>query len=79
MDIRISNKATGATIGHVTEADLDFLVDQLEEESSKDVDYFINAQTLDMFVSAGASASLVSMLRDALGSSDGIDIVWASR
>jgi len=76
MDIRISNKATDATIGHVSEADLQFLLDQLEEESSKDVDYFINAQTLDMFESAGASASLISLLRQAVGSTDGIDIVW---
>jgi len=76
MDIRISNKATGATIGHISEADLQFLLDQLEEESSKDVDYFINAQTLDMFESAGASAPLIALLRQAVGSTDGIDIVW---
>ena len=76
MTIRISLKATGALLGHITPEDLQFLNDQLEEESSSDTDYFIHPSTVDMLEAAGGSAALVSLLRQAVGSSDGVDIVW---
>jgi len=78
MNLRTSDKATDATIGHVSEARLNCLVDHLEE-SPKDVDYFINSQTLDRFETATASPALIAMLRQAVGSTGGIDIVWANR
>ena len=77
MTVRITYKATGAELGHITDADLQFLNDQLEEESSQDTDYFINAATVDMLESAGGSAGLIALLRQAVGTSDGVDIVWA--
>lgn len=77
MDVRIADKSTGNTLGHITPEELQFLIDQLEEESSKDVDYFIDAQTISMLESNGGSVGLISMLRTAVGTSDGIDIVWA--
>lgn len=76
MDIRITQKSTGATIGRITPEDFQFLVDQLEEESSKDADYFINAHTILMLESNGGSPGLISMLRAAVGASEGIEIAW---
>jgi len=76
MTIRIRNKADDGTIGFISEEELDFLVAQLEEESSTDTDYYIDAQTLAMFEANGGQPALVAMLRKALGSSDGIDIAW---
>ena len=76
MTIRLSLKSTGALLGHITPEDLQFLNDQLEEESSTDTDYFIHPSTVDMLEAAGGSAALVSLLRQAVGSSDGVDIVW---
>ncbi len=76
MTIRIRNKADDATIGFISEDELDFLVAQLEEESSTDTDYFIDEQTLAMFEANGGHPALVAMLRKALAASDGIDIAW---
>ncbi len=78
MNIRISIKSTGAVLGHISREDLQFLIDQLEEESSSDTDYFINRDTVDLLEEAGGSATLVGMLRGAVGDSEGIDIAWES-
>ena len=78
MTIRISNKADDSTIGFISDEELEFLVAQLEEESSTDTDYYIDTQTLAMFEANGGHPPLVAMLRKALADSksDGIDIVW---
>ena len=52
------------------------LADQLEEESSHDTDYYISAPTIDMLEESGADASLVKLLRDALGGRDGFELRW---
>ena len=76
MGYRLIDKTTGATIGNITDEDMQFLVDELEEESSRDVDYFIDAATVEMLDSNGASPTMVTMLRLAVGSSEGIDVNW---
>jgi hypothetical protein len=63
----------------VSQADFQILVDELEEESSHDTDYFIDQTTVDILETAGASALFIAMLRDAVGISDGIDIAWVSQ
>ena len=70
------NKNSGALLGVVSDADIQMLVDQLEEEDTKDVDYFVDPDTVDILEDAGASGTLVQMLRAAIGSSEGIDIRW---
>lgn len=74
--IRLFDAATSAEIGTLSEEQLQFLVDRLEEESAEDQDYYINAETLDMFEQSGADASLVAMLRRALGTRPDMDIRW---
>lgn len=76
MDVRIYNKNTGSLIGLISNQDLKFLIDQFEEESSTDVDYFIDADTVDALEENGASNALVTLLRTAIGTSDGVDIRW---
>lgn len=71
---RLYNVETDALLGTISDDDLQFLVDQLEEEDSVDDDYFIDAATLDLIASHGAPEPLVSLLRAAVGDSDGIDI-----
>lgn len=78
MDVSILDKSSGAVLGNISEVDLQFLVDHLEEESSRDTDYFIDQATVDLLEEAGGSAALVSLLRSAVGSSEGIDIGWRS-
>jgi hypothetical protein len=74
--IDLYNETTGELIGQVTEADLQVLVDALEEESTEDRDYFIDAATIDAIADGRATEHLVALLRKALGSADGVDIRW---
>jgi hypothetical protein len=74
--IELHEAGTDRVIGVISEAQLQFLRDQLEEESSQDTDYFIDAATLEMFEERGAEAALVALLRGALGAADGIDVQW---
>ena len=55
---KLYDAASGESIGTLTEAQLGFLIDQLEEESATDRDYYINRATLDMFENAGADPAL---------------------
>ncbi|MEO8260571.1 MAG: galactosyldiacylglycerol synthase [Acidobacteriota bacterium] len=71
--------STNQTLGSITEADLQVLIDGLEEESSKDRDYYITLETIDMLADGRATTHLVGLLRQALGSSDGVDIRWERR
>jgi len=76
--ISLREKATGTLIGHITESDLSILAKVLEEESSTDQDYYLDAATLDLIQQEDVySAPAVAMLRAALGDKEGIDIVWS--
>ena len=61
----------------IADADLRLLVDQLEEESDTDIDYYVSQATVDMLEKHGASASMVALLRQAVGDAEGVDITWA--
>ena len=74
--ITLVNKDTEKPIGSVSEGDLQVLVDQLEEEDSKDTDYYIDADTIDLLEENGASADLLRILRQALGDAEGIEVSW---
>ncbi len=73
---QIFNETSGTLIGEINEKQLQFLIDQLEEESLEDRDYAITSMTLDYFEELGADAALLSMLRGALGNQDEITILW---
>jgi hypothetical protein len=77
--IDVYNNGTNQLLGSITEADLKVLVDALEEESSKDQDYFIDAPTIDLIADGRATEHLVALLRAALGSAEGVDIRWERR
>jgi hypothetical protein len=76
--IHLHEKETGVFVGTITDAQLQFLIDQLEEESADDTDYYIDHATLDLFEEVGAEADLLALLRQALGTRDGIEIVWST-
>ena len=77
--IDLYDDATNQLIGSITEADLQVLVDALEEESSDDHDYYIDAATIDVVADGKATDHLVKLLRAALGTTDGVDIRWPRR
>ncbi|MEW6301574.1 MAG: galactosyldiacylglycerol synthase [Thermodesulfobacteriota bacterium] len=74
--VLLYDKDTGALVGGITEEQLQFLIDHLEEESAADTDYYINQATLDVFEQEGAEPGLVNLLRQALGDKEGVEIQW---
>jgi hypothetical protein len=77
--IDLYDAATNQLLGSITEADLQVLVDGLEEESPQDQDYYIDAATIDLLGDGRASDHLLGLLRRALGSSEGVEIRWQRR
>ena len=45
--VELKDKDTGQALGSITRAQLQFLVDHLEEESHDDRDYYLNTTTLN--------------------------------
>jgi processive 1,2-diacylglycerol beta-glucosyltransferase len=74
--IKIYDKESGVLWGEITETQLQFLVGQLEEESSTDQDYYLNQATLEMFEAAGAEADLLALLRRILGEKEEAEFRW---
>jgi hypothetical protein len=77
--IDLYNDTTGELIGSITEAELQVLIDALEEESTEDRDYFIDARTIDVIADGRATDHLIKLLRKAVGDSDGVDVRWQRR
>ena len=67
---------TNAIIARISEAQLDFLDDHLDEESASDRDYYLTAETIDMLEAAGGDAGLIGMLRGALRGRADMTISW---
>jgi len=74
--IRLTDTATGTPIGDATDAQWQFVIDQLEEEAPDDRDYYVNRATLDMFREAGGDPALIELLDKALGDRDDMDVRW---
>jgi hypothetical protein len=77
--IALYDANSGQEIGTITEAQLEFLRAQLEEESATDQDYYIDRNTLDMFEDEGADGALLALLQRALGARGEMDIRWEHR
>ena len=75
--INLNEKDTNRLLGQITEDQLQYLIDNLEEEWLEDQDYTITPLLLEYFEGNGADAGLVSLLRDALAGRDEIEIVWS--
>lgn len=74
--ITLFDKQTDRRVGEISEGELQFLIDELEEENLHDRDYYIDAATLDYFATRKASPHLLGLLREALGLSEGFEIRW---
>ena len=74
--IKIFNKTTGEFIGRISETELDFLADQLEEESIHDTDYYIRKETLEQFAADNAPSHLMEVLRGGIRGDNAIEIRW---
>jgi hypothetical protein len=74
--IRLIDNESGKAIGTISETQLQALIDQLEEESTDDQDYYIDEAALDWFEDEGVDSALTALLRKALGSREGMEIRW---
>ena len=74
--IQLHDKEKGTVLGVISEDDLQFLIDHLEEESETDTDYYINRSTIDFFKEKGASERLLTLLEEALGDRTEMEIDW---
>ena len=68
---------TDRVIGEISAAQLQVLIDHLEEEHEHDKDYYLDADTLDMLAERGCDQQLLELLRGALGDAEDLDIVWS--
>ncbi|WP_020558550.1 hypothetical protein [Thiofilum flexile] len=74
--ITLKNKDTQEIIGTLTPAQLQFLMDRLEEESPEDHDYWLNRAELEILAEEGADAGLVELLSKAMGAGDEVEVEW---
>lgn len=75
--IRLYEKDSGTALGTITQEQLQFLVDQLEEESLEDRDYYINSSTIGYFREIALNLDvLLEILGRALGDREEMEIRW---
>ena len=74
--VQLRDVESGTLVGTVTDDQLRFLIDQLEEESRTDQDYYIDAETLAVLEAAGADPALMTVLHTALGMRESMDVHW---
>ena len=73
---RLQRLDTGDELGTISDAQLKFLVDQLEEEHDDDQNYFINRETLELLSDNGADPELLALLEKGMGDDDEMNIAW---
>ena len=73
----LKNKKNGQWLGSITEAQLQFLIDELEEEAKDDQDYWLNLTMIEMLEAKGADKVLVDILKHGIGDQEDLEIVWS--
>lgn len=74
--VKLSDKKTRQYLGRISKEDLQFLIDNLEEEKLTDTDYYINRATLDLLKGKGMSEDLAKLIESAMGGNDDIEISY---
>ncbi len=74
--IKLFEKSTNKEVGSISEDQLQFLIDQLEEEFPSDYDYYFNEGTINLLEENGAEAELLKVLRDAMGGKTDMELRW---
>ena len=77
--ITLRDKESGNPIGTITDTQLQFLADQLEEEWAEDADYWLDHSTIDLLAERGADEALVDLLRRSMGERAEMEITWSRR
>ena len=65
-------------LGTITETQLNFLIDNLEEEFEEDEEGFLSPETIDYLKDQGADKDLIALLEKAVaGTPEGVEIYCA--
>ncbi|MDB4962124.1 MAG: hypothetical protein JWP01_2123 [Myxococcales bacterium] len=67
---------TGDEIGVVSDVQLKFLVEQLEEDHEEDAEHFIDRESLELLSDNGADPELLGILEKGMGDDDEMKIAW---
>ena len=73
---KLFDKETGHLVGEINEEQLQFLMENLEEESLVDDDYYFNEATLDMLKEKGADEKLFAILEKAILTKGEAELRW---
>lgn len=76
MPVQLFEKGVERPVFTVTDQQFDFLVEELEEESTTDTDYYMDEATIEMLQDDGADDELLVALRSLLAGRDGIEVAW---
>ena len=76
--MKLYDSRSGALVGEVTEDDVQFLIDQLEEEHADDVAYYVSADTLEFLRSRNARPELLEVLTRAIAAQGDAELRWSS-
>ena len=74
--VKLFDKETGHFVAEITEDQFQFLMDNLEEESSIDEDYYFNEATIEMFKERDADEQLIEILKRAIGDKAETELRW---
>ena len=77
--VKLYSAATNQPLGDITDDQLQFLIDQFEEEWEGDQDYYINTATIDMLEDPVADPALLALRQRALDAAGEADIGWSSK
>ena len=75
--VELFESDTDVTVGHITDADLDWLRGQLDEGAVRDREFVLDPALIASYEQAGAEPSLLDVLRTALGSRRAVRLRWA--
>ena len=75
--VKLYDDQSGALLGEVTENDVQFLIDRLEEEYDADVAYYLTPDTLAFLRDAGARPELLAILDRALEGRTEAEVRWS--
>lgn len=73
---KLYDQSNDRLLGKISQEDLDLLIAQLEEKSSRDRGDYIDNDTFMALVDAGASSTLLDALKNALDLSGEAEIRW---
>lgn len=72
----LHDRSTGAVIARLSPEQLQTLIDSMAGGAHEDANYTLSPATLQLLEEQGADAALIALLRNALGTSEGMEFHW---